>query len=129
MVYRGWGWGLGWDFGKKGYSIPTVTRANHYCIMLPLADSLAATSIGANARHHQPDFRNQSDIVLGTNQISSFTRQTARVLLHACKKLPYWSDNFRWCALMGSKGRVIDLIQIPFEGAIRQRYVEKFLLR
>ena len=31
-----------------------------------LADSLAATSNGANARHHQPDFRNQSDMALYT---------------------------------------------------------------
>ena len=73
----------------------SVTCANHYCIMLVLTDSLEATSIGSNARHHQPESSNQSDI--------AFYKTEARVLLRACKKLPYWSDNFRWYALIGSK--------------------------
>ena len=66
--------------------------------------------------------------ISGTSQISPFTRQTTHVLLHTCKNLPYWSDNFQWCALIGSKDRVIDLTQIPFEGAKRQLYIGEFLL-
>ena len=38
-------------------------------------------------------------------------------LQRACKKLPY-------CALIGPKDRVINLTQIPSEGAIRQRCME-----
>ena len=46
------------------WQVHTVSHANRYCIMLALADSLAATSIESNACHQQPDFRNQSDIGL-----------------------------------------------------------------
>ena len=83
--------------------------------MLAPADSLSATISGLDL---MPIFINP---ISGNNQMSPFKRQTVRVLLCACKKLPYSSDNFCWCALIGSKDRVIDLTEIPFEGAIRQR--------
>ena len=107
-----------------------VTHANHYCIMFALPDSLAATSIGSNARHHQSNFRNQSDIyrlLHGRRRVSFFGERCSG--LRQVRSFPIGKITPQWYAFIGSNDRVMDLTQISFEGTIHQRYIGKFLLR